>query len=630
MKAIPRRLVLGADLLLCTGSLLLAYLLRFNFDLLHPIWETVAWVFPIVLLGKAVAFHVLRTYAGILRYSSVEDLKKVFLALSGCALILVLAQLVHNKILGYQNFVPVSVILIDYVVSLSLLAVFRISAKTLHYEWQHRDNLRVNVLIFGTGEAGSVAFRTLKEEAGVYYRVVGFLEDSLPRTGDLLHGIPVYDALQDLPGLLSRSKAELLVLAAQQLPVDRKREVVDACLAAGLQVLVVPPVYKWINGELSFKQIREVRIEDILGRESIHLDQAEVTGQLQDKVVLITGAAGSIGSELARQIIPFKPRLLVLLDQAESPLYELELELTELPQKVSFEPVLGDVRNAERMEAVFKTYKPSIVFHAAAYKHVPVMEDNPTESLLTNIEGTRITADLAVKHQAEKFVLLSTDKAVNPTSVMGASKRISEMYTQALGRYLQETGERPTAFVTTRFGNVLESTGSVIPRFKKQIREGGPVTVTHPEVTRYFMTIQEACQLVLEAAAMGRGGEIYLFDMGNSIKIVDLARKMIKLSGLTLGKDIQLIFSGLRPGEKLKEELFHQDENAVATHHPKIMIAQVQQYDYDVMRRHLQELKQLFQEQDNARVIRKMRLIVPEYESKNADYEKHGLPRKEE
>lgn len=630
MKAIPRQLVLGADLLLCAGALLLAYLLRFNFDLQHAIWETAAWVFPIVLLGKAGAFYYLRTYAGLLRYSSVEDLKKLFLALSTCALILLVAQLVHNKVLGYQNFIPVSVILIDYVASLSFLSVFRISAKTLHYEWQHTDTLRVNVLIFGTGEAGSVVFRTLKEEAGIYYKVVGFLEDGPARAGHLLHGIPVYNAQKGLPALLSRVKAELLVLAAQNLPVDRKREVVDACLAAATQVLVVPPVYKWINGALSFKQIREVRIEDILGRESIQLNQEGINGQLQDKVVLITGAAGSIGSELARQIIPFKPRLLVLLDQAESPLYELELELTELPQKVSFEPVLGDVRNEERMEAVFKAFKPNIVFHAAAYKHVPVMEENPTESLLTNIEGTRITADLAVKHQVEKFVLLSTDKAVNPTSVMGASKRISEMYTQALSRCLQETGERPTVFVTTRFGNVLGSTGSVIPRFKKQIREGGPVTVTHPEVTRYFMTIQEACQLVLEAAAMGRGGEIYLFDMGHSIKIVDLARKMIKLSGFTLGKDIQLTFTGLRPGEKLEEELFHKDENAIPTHHPKIRIANVQQYDYAEIRQHLQELHLLFHQQDNAMVIRKMKRIVPEYVSKNSVYEKYNLPRQKE
>jgi FlaA1/EpsC-like NDP-sugar epimerase len=304
--------------------------------------------------------------------------------------------------------------------------------------------------------------------------------------------------------------------------------------------------------------------------------------------------------------------------------------LTERHLKVNFAPVLGDVRNAERMEAVFRTFRPEIVFHAAAYKHVPVLEDNPTESLLTNILGTRITADLAVKYRVEKFVLLSTDKAVNPTSVMGASKRICEMYTQALGRYLQETGERPTAFVTTRFGNVLGSTGSVIPRFRKQIREGGPVTVTHPEVTRYFMTIQEACQLVLEAAAMGRGGEIYLFDMGSSVKIVDLARKMIKLSGLTLGKDIQLVFTGLRPGEKLEEELFNQDESAVPTHHPKIKIAKVVQYDFEGIRRHLQELGALIYLPDNARVIQKMKQMVPEYVSQNSVFEQYNLPRKKE
>jgi FlaA1/EpsC-like NDP-sugar epimerase len=630
LSNIPRSLVFGADLLLCSVSLLLAYLLRFNFDLQHYIWETVPLVFPIVLLGKAAAFYFLRTYAGILRYSSVEDLKKLFVALSGCAVILLAMQLVNNKVYGYQNFIPISVILIDYIASLSLLSVFRIAAKTLHYEWQHADKVRVRVIIFGAGEAGMVTYRTLKDDAGVYYKTVAFLDDAPAKAGNLIHGIPVYDSRVNLPELLSGLKADLLVLAVQNLPVDRKREVVDACLTVGIQVLVVPPVYKWINGELSFRQIREVRIEDILGRESIQLNLEQTRNQIKDKVVLITGAAGSIGSELARQIIPFTPRLLVLLDQAESQLYELELELTELHRKINFEPVLGDVRNEERMEAVFKAFKPSIVFHAAAYKHVPVIEDNPTESLLANILGTKIMADLAVKYRAEKFVLLSTDKAVNPTSVMGASKRICEIYTQSLGKYLQDANTRHTAFVTTRFGNVLGSTGSVIPRFKKQIREGGPVTVTHPEISRYFMTIQEACQLVLDAAAMGRGGEIYLFDMGSSIKIVDLAKKMIKLSGLTLGKDIQLVFTGLRQGEKLEEELFHQDENVIPTHHPKIMIANVQQYDYDEIRRHLQELVQLFHQQDNPRVILKMKQIVPEYISKNSVYEKLNLPPKQE
>jgi FlaA1/EpsC-like NDP-sugar epimerase len=583
-----------------------------------------------VLVLKTLAFLYFRTYAGILRYSSTEDLKKLFLALSSCALLLLLAQLVINKGFGYQNFIPISVIVIDYIASLSLLSVFRIGAKTLYYEWQHTDKVLVRVIVFGAGEAGLVTYRTLKEDAGVYYKIVAFLDDNPAKAGNLLHGIPIHDARENLPELLAGLQAELLVLAVQNLPVTRKREVVDACLAVGVQVMVVPPGYKWINGELSFKQIREVRIEDILGRESIQLNPELTSAQIKDKTVLITGAAGSIGSEVARQIVQFKPRLLVLLDQAESQLYDLELELTELHQKVNFEVVLGDVRSEERMEAVFKTFTPHIVFHAAAYKHVPVIEDNPTESLLTNILGTKITADLAVKYRAKKFVLLSTDKAVNPTSVMGASKRIAEIYTQSLGNYLQDADGRHTLFVTTRFGNVLGSTGSVIPRFQKQIREGGPVTVTHPEISRYFMTIEEACQLVLDAAAMGKGGEIFLFDMGQSIRIVELAKKMIKLSGLTLGKDIQLVFTGLRPGEKLEEELFHQAENVLPTHHPKIRIANVQQYDYAEIRQHLQELVELFRMQDNARVIRKMKQIVPEYVSKNSVYEKYNLPRKKE
>ncbi|MDX5349011.1 MAG: polysaccharide biosynthesis protein, partial [Hymenobacteraceae bacterium] len=368
--------------------------------------------------------------------------------------------------------------------------------------------------------------------------------------------------------------------------------------------------------------IRDIKIEDVLGREPIQLDTQLVQQEIHDKVVLVSGAAGSIGSELVRQLLPFKPKMLVLLDQAESALYEQELELMELYVKVNFEAVLGDIRNQDRMEMVFRTFKPEIVFHAAAYKHVPVIEENPSEAVPTNILGTKILADLSVKYRVQKFIYLSTDKAVNPTSVMGASKRIGEMYTQALNHYLRDSGDNHTRFITTRFGNVLGSTGSVIPRFRKQIDEGGPVTVTHPEISRYFMTIPEACQLMLDAAAMGKGGEIYLFDMGQSIKIVDLAKKMIRLSGLKLGKDIQLVFTGLRPGEKLEEELFTANENIRPTHHSKIQIADVLPHDYMQLQQQLNDLITLFSKQNNSAIIIKMKQILPEYISKNSVFEK--------
>jgi FlaA1/EpsC-like NDP-sugar epimerase len=360
-----------------------------------------------------------------------------------------------------------------------------------------------------------------------------------------------------------------------------------------------------------------VQIEDLLEREPIKLDEANINAQIKGKTILVTGAAGSIGSEISRQVAKFQPGKLILLDQAESPLYELEIECRENYSDVQSEVVIGDVRNFQRMENVFRTFRPNFVYHAAAYKHVPMMELNPSESILTNVLGTRNTADLAVKYGAEKFVMVSTDKAVNPTNVMGASKRIAEIYTQALNKV-----STTTRFVTTRFGNVLGSNGSVIPRFKQQIESGGPVTITDPEITRYFMTIPEACRLVLEAGCMGKGGEIFIFDMGKSVKIIDLARKMIQLSGLEPGKDIEIAVTGLRPGEKLYEELLNNKENTLPTHHPKIMIARVAEYEFEKAAADISELVSLFNGQNNVEIVSKMKAMVPEYVSNNSVFEK--------
>ncbi|QHL86885.1 polysaccharide biosynthesis protein [Nibribacter ruber] len=621
-QKMPKQLVFAIDLCLCALSFLAAYLLRFNFSL--PVFTelSVGWMLPIVLVIKGLAAYYFKTHRGILRYSSIDDLRKLFFALTGSSLVLVAAQLVYNKGFGYQNFIPISVLLIDYALSLMATSMVRVWAKILHYEWNHTNSKKINVAIFGAGEVGTITQRTLQQDMGTYYRILAFLDDEASKTGLAINGIPILQPTQTLADQLTNLKVDLLILAVQRLSISRKRQLVEACLKAGVQVLIVPPTYKWINGELSFKQIKEVRIEDVLGRAAAEIDSPLLHKELQNRTILITGAAGSIGSELVRQLIRFKPKQLILLDQAESPLYDLELELTELYQKLRFEVVLGDICNAARMEAVFRTFKPELVFHCAAYKHVPVMEENPTESLNTNILGTKILSDLAIKFQAQKFVLLSTDKAVNPTSVMGASKRLCEMYVQSLDHYLRDTGNNRTRFITTRFGNVLGSTGSVIPRFRNQIMEGGPLTVTHPDISRYFMTIQEACQLVLEASAMGRGGEIYIFDMGDSIKIVDLAKKMIKLSGLTLGKDIQLVYTGLRPGEKLEEELFHENESVQATDHPKIRLANVPAQQVHLVLHEIQVLIDLFHSQNNVEVIKKMKQLVPEYISQNSIYQK--------
>ena len=378
----------------------------------------------------------------------------------------------------------------------------------------------------------------------------------------------------------------------------------------------MPPVKSWINGELSFKQIKKININDLLERDPIQLDLQLIRNELAGKVVLVTGAAGSIGSELIKQIIPFKPLKIILVDQAESPLYDLERDLNDDALAEGFEVVIGDIRSESRMRRVFEHFKPQLVFHAAAYKHVPLMEHNPSEALLTNVWGTRILADLSAEFNVLKFVMVSTDKAVNPTNVMGASKRIAEMYVQSLGQTCS------TKFITTRFGNVLGSNGSVIPIFKKQIERGGPVTVTHPEITRYFMTIPEACQLVLEAGTIGLGGEIFIFDMGKSVKIIDLVRKMIKLYGLTVGKDIEIIYTGLRPGEKLYEDLLNDHENTMPTHHPQIMRATVQEFDFEHINNQVNELTTLFSSQNNFDIVSYMKTMVPEYKSNNSIFEK--------
>ncbi len=621
-QKMPRQLVFGVDICLCALSFFMAYLLRFNFDLRKYTELSVTQMLPIVLAVRAIAFYYGRTYAGIIRYTSLDDLRKLFLSLTSSSFVLVMAQLVYNKILGYQNFIPISVLLIDYLGCILALSLLRGWAKIVHYEWNHANTHKVNVAIFGAGEVGSITLQTLQQDMGTYYHFASFLDDDPKKQNLVINGVTIQRPAEDLVGQLRALQIDLLIVAVQQLSMTRRRQLVEACLNAGVQVLVVPPVYKWINGELSFKQIREVRIEDVLDRPTAEIDSPMLHNELQNRTILVTGAAGSIGSELVRQLIKFKPKQLILLDQAESALYDLELELTELYVKLNFEVVLGDITNKARVEAVFRHFRPELVFHCAAYKHVPVIEENPTESLNTNILGTKILADLAVKYQVQKFVLLSTDKAVNPTSVMGASKRLCEMYVQAMDHYLRDSGNKQTRFITTRFGNVLGSTGSVIPRFRKQIEEGGPVTVTHPDISRYFMSIREACQLVLEAASMGSGGEIYIFDMGDSIKIVDLAKKMIKLSGLTLGKDIQLVYTGLRPGEKLEEELFHKNESVQSTAHPKISLANVQTPHSEKVLQEIEQLIELFNSQNNVAVIKKMKQLVPEYVSQNSIYQK--------
>lgn len=452
-------------------------------------------------------------------------------------------------------------------------------------------------------------------------QVVGFLEDDGYKVGKVLDGIKIYNAKGPiLNKLINELGVDELVITAKELSLDRKNELVDICIQNKVKVRTVPSVGKWVRGELSFSQIKEINIEELLGRESIRLDNENIERNLLGKRILITGAAGSIGSEIARQVILFKPELLVLVDQAESPLYDIERELRLSNSSVNIISHLADITIKERVDYIFKEFAPQLVYHAAAYKHVPMMESNPSEAVTCNILGTKILADLSVKYKVDKFVMISTDKAVNPTSVMGCSKRIAEIYVQSLNNH-HPTNPNQTAFVTTRFGNVLGSNGSVIPLFKNQIKEGGPVTVTHPDISRYFMTIPEACQLVLEAGTMGKGGEVFIFDMGKSIKILDLAKKMIRLSGFEPERDIRIVFTGIREGEKLYEELLTNSENTIPTHHPKILIGKVKEYSYNEINNYVELFNDLVYDKNELKMVALMKELVPEYRSNYSRYE---------
>ncbi len=613
-RSMPRWIIFFIDMAICLFSLLLAYLVRFNFSIPKVEIEAFPIVFGIVLGIRAISFFLSKTYQGIVKYTSSKDAQRIFGVISIGSILFILVNTIFYFFVNHTFPIPFSIIIIDYMATAFLMISLRVMFKALYLELTNPNKEKRSVIIFGAGESGIITKRTLDRDAGTKYKVLGFIDDDLKKQGKKLEGTTIYN-ISRLDNLLEENDVSNLIISIQDISPAKKKQIVDICLQHNTKVLNVPPVSNWINGELSFRQIKKIQIEELLGRETIQLDKENLQQQLADKVILVTGAAGSIGSEIVRQVARFNPKKIILLDQAESPLYEMEMELFDKYKKQSYEIVMGDIRNKERMENVFSTFHPQIVFHAAAYKHVPMMENNPSESIFTNVSGTKNLADLSDQYKVEKFVMVSTDKAVNPTNVMGASKRIAEIYTQSLGK------KSDTKFITTRFGNVLGSNGSVIPRFRQQIENGGPITITHPDITRFFMTIPEACQLVLEAGAMGNGGEIFIFDMGESVKIVDLAKKMIKLSGLILDKDISITYTGLRPGEKLYEELLADHENTIPTHHNQIMIAKVKEYDFESIAASIAQLIELFSKQNNQSIVKKMKELVPEFKSNNSIYE---------
>lgn len=622
-RYLPRWVVFCIDMVLVFTLYFIAYLLRTNFDaalVFRPVSVFQALMTTIIYSG---GFIFWQSYKGIVRYTNQYDAIRFIWVIASAFVLLVamsgFAQWVasKNSILFHM---PISVLIIQAVLLFLGLVGSRLIVRDMYDRYiRANGSIRIKTLIYGAGAAGVITKNTLDKETTSTLQVIGFVDDSREKEGKVMEGVPVYSPLEAFrKEFILRNRIREVIISIQDLDPDRKQEIVEQCLALNLRVKQIPSVQKWMNGELSYKQIRDVKIEDLLEREPIKLNSDSVRSYVTGKRVLVTGAAGSIGSEIARQVLHYAPAEVVFLDQAESPLYELEHELRSSVEASLLKParfIIANVKDLFRMEAVFRLYQPQVVFHAAAYKHVPLMEDNPYEAVLVNVFGTKIIADLSIEFKVEKFVMVSTDKAVNPTNVMGATKRIAEIYTQSLNRY-----QAGTRFITTRFGNVLGSNGSVIPLFKKQIEKGGPITLTHKDIRRYFMTIPEACNLVLESGAMGQGGEIYVFDMGKAVKIYDLACKMIQLSGLELGKDIDIQVVGLRPGEKLYEELLNTQENTLPTHHPKILVGRVREYDHELVKSQLDKLSDALVHQNEFEIVRLMKDMVPEYKSNNSKF----------
>ncbi len=609
-----RWVVFAIDITIVIHAFVLAYLVRFNMSFNFD-WQHLQYQLPVAIIASGLSFLFIGSYKGIVRHTGQQDAVNIFKAISLSVVILVVLVYLNNMFgIVPQCTIPFSIIIIYYLLSVILLIASRYVFKMAYRTIIKGLRPQKNTLIYGAGDSGLITHTAITKENNSPYNVVGFIDDNPSKVGKTIDGIAVYAKKNITTAFVQKKNIKVVIVSIQNIAPSVLMALTDELLEHNIKVNIVPSVKEWINGSLAVAQIAEVKIEDLLDRAAIQLDNPVVKEELSNKTVFVTGAAGSIGSEIARQITNCNVKQLILIDQAESALYDLQQEFKQ-KSKQNSTAIVSDVRDAVRMEHLFKTYQPDFVFHAAAYKHVPLMEETPYESVRINVCGTMLLADLSVKYTAEKFVMISTDKAVNPTNVMGATKRVAEMYIACL------EGISQTKFITTRFGNVLGSNGSVVPLFKKQIQEGGPLTVTHKDITRYFMTIPEACQLVLEAGIMGNGGEIYVFDMGESVKIYDVALKMIQLSGLKFPKDIDIKITGLRPGEKLYEELLATNENTITTHHDKIMIAKRQEVETDHIKRTIEKICTVNAAQQNPEVVKLLKQLVPEYVSNNSTYE---------
>ncbi|WP_324522779.1 MULTISPECIES: nucleoside-diphosphate sugar epimerase/dehydratase [unclassified Flavobacterium] len=619
---LPRWIVLLLDTFTISVSSILTYFLFKGVKLEYIQSDEKFISFFGYILINVFFFWVFKTYSGIIRHSSYIDALKLFFAQSATLVVMVIINFIF--ILSDKDKLFLSTgIFINAVLSFSFLFFYRVIVKqSFEHFFSGKDKKDLTRAIIYGSDANAIAVaNALKSEIPGRFKLIGFIDKNNQNTTKRILDLPILNLNRKVPVLMRFVKAEALIIADKSLNKEDRSTIVDECLEFNLKVYTIPLVTDWDDQKEISKNIKSFEIHDLLERKPIVLDTKSISNQLHEKTVLITGAAGSIGSEIVRQVLEFNPKKIIMLDQAETPLHSLSLEILSKDKDVAIRNVIADIRNYDSLEKVFNTFQPQVVYHAAAYKHVPLMEENPSQAIFTNVMGTKNLADLSKKFNVEHFVMISTDKAVNPSSVMGASKRIAEMYVQSLHFMNANRSSKQTKFITTRFGNVLGSNGSVVPLFTKQIQEGGPITITHPEIIRYFMTIPEACQLVLEAGAMGNGGEIFIFDMGKPVKIIDLAKKMIRLAGFTPDKDIKIKIVGLRPGEKLYEELLNNSAKNLPTHHEKIMIAEEICKEFNKLTDEVEDLIILSHLKTNDKIVSKMKKIVPEFKSMNSVFQ---------
>ena len=614
-KILPSWTIFLLDAIIVAVSVIFAYFVRFPISEVVKMGTTPWLAVLLVTVVNLLFFRLFRTYSNILRLSSFVDVMHIFVATTLAFVCCVILTLLWKPIFG-TRLTYIAVLIIAYVVGFMVLATSRMVIKMLYDYFKQNKQSMQNTYIYGTTTGIDIA-KSLRTEADNRFRIVGFVSDDPTVVGKVMMGVNVYPNDGALPEHFRQDRVAALIVSPAKAKTLKESDLPDRVLKEGIKIFLAPEVSDDWDPSSQKRVVKEVQIEDLLGRDPIKINMQEIAPHLEGKRVLITGAAGSIGSEIMRQVAMFNPYQLILIDSAETPLHDLRLEIKNRWSELEAKTLVANVTNKPRMESIFAEFRPEYVFHAAAYKHVPMMEDNVSEAIQNNVLGTRVLADLAVKYKVSRFVMVSTDKAVNPSNVMGCSKRICEIYVQALARKIEKDGSAPTQFITTRFGNVLGSNGSVIPLFRRQIAAGGPVTVTHPEIIRYFMTIPEACQLVLEAGSMGKSGEIYIFDMGQPVKIVDLAKRMIQLSGRT---DVKIEYTGLRHGEKLYEELLATRENTKPTSHDKIMIASVREYDYEDVADDIDMLIQCSYQFDTMATVAKMKDLVPEFKSLNSRY----------